>query len=136
MGLKIFVRKKPLRTTLTQTKSSEYLQYKEIARKLVKGKAERFSNICEVEYKRISIRNQKSKWGSCSSRGNLNFNYRIVFLPDHLADYLVVHELCHLKELNHSEKYWEHVRRILPDYKKHKKELKEVSKRIKAQART
>jgi predicted metal-dependent hydrolase len=78
------------------------------------------------KYNRITIRNQKTRWGSCSSRGNLNFNYRVVFLPHSLAKYLVVHELCHLIELNHSKAYWKLVEEILPNHKELRKELKKV----------
>ncbi len=75
-------------------------------------------------YNRISVRNQKTRWGSCSSKGNLNFNFRIVFLPDELAEYLVIHEFCHLKEMNHSHRYWKLVSSFDIDYKKHQIEMK------------
>lgn len=72
---------------------------------------------------KVFIKNSRSRWGSCSERGNLNFNYRIVFLPPHLQHYLVVHELCHLGELNHSPKFWARVAETFPAYKSAKKEL-------------
>ena len=75
-------------------------------------------------YNRISVRNQKTRWGSCSSKNNLNFNYKVVFLPDNLTRYLIIHELCHLKYLNHSKEYWGLVKSIFPGYKKVQKELK------------
>lgn len=75
-------------------------------------------------YRRISIRNQKTRWGSCSSNGNLNFNYKIIFLPDYLAEYLIIHELCHLVHLDHSKNFWNLVGEMFPDYKKAQKELK------------
>ena len=68
-------------------------------------------------YKKIFIKGLKTKWGSCSSLKNLNFNWKIVFAPKSVVEYLVVHELCHLKEMNHSKKYWKLVEEIYPNYK-------------------
>lgn len=75
-------------------------------------------------YNKITIRNQKSRWGSCSSKGNLNFNYRIFLLPDELTNYIIIHELCHLKEMNHSKKFWNLVDEQIPNYKEKRRELK------------
>ncbi len=72
---------------------------------------------CEVVPKRITIRNQRRRWGCCSSKGNLNFNYRLLFIPPELSDYVIVHELCHLKELNHSPAFWREVEKVLPNYR-------------------
>ncbi len=76
-------------------------------------------------YKNISVKNQKTRWGSCSSKGNLNFNYRILYLPPHLADYLVVHELCHLKEANHAHTFWHLVGKTFPNHRELRRELRE-----------
>lgn len=84
-----------------------------------------FAEIVGVTYGRITIRNQKSKWGSCSSKGNLNFNCLLMLMPTEVQDYIVVHELCHRKEMNHSPKFWAEVRKVLPDYEKQKSWLKE-----------
>lgn len=73
---------------------------------------------------RICIKDVKSRWGSCSSKGNLNFNWRLVMAPIEVLDYVVVHELCHLKEMNHSKAFWALVEEILPDYKKRRKWLR------------
>lgn len=78
-----------------------------------------------VNYGRITIRNQKTRWGSCSGKGNLNFNCLLMLAPDEVVDYVVVHELCHLIEMNHSKEFWMQVERVMPDYKKHKLWLKE-----------
>ncbi len=95
----------------------DYKKYKEAARVLVRAKIEHFNQIFGYTYNRVSIKNQKTRWGSCSVKKNLNFNYKIVYLPEKEQDYLVVHELCHLKELNHSRRFWQLVEKALPDYK-------------------
>lgn len=89
-----------------------------------------FAEIVGVTYGRITIRNQKSRWGSCSSKGNLNFNCLLMLMPPEVLDYVVVHELCHRKEMNHSTKFWAEVRKVLPDYEKHKLWLKEHGNEI------
>ena len=81
--------------------------------------------IIGVTVGRITIRNQKTRWGSCSSKGNLNFNCLLMLCPEEIRDYVVVHELCHRKELNHSPRFWNEVARVMPDYAQHRKWLKE-----------
>lgn len=73
---------------------------------------------------RISIRNQKTRWGSCSSKGNLNFNWRLLMAPEKILDYVVVHELCHLAYLDHSKQFWQMVTAILPDCRERREWLK------------
>ena len=84
-----------------------------------------FAQQLGVTYGRISIRSQKTRWGSCSNDGNLNFNCLLMQTPQDIIDYVVVHELCHRKEMNHSKLFWSHVESILPDYRIRKKWLKE-----------
>lgn len=77
----------------------------------------------EVRPRRVFIREQKSRWGSCSTRGNINYNWRAVMAPPAVLDYLVVHELCHMKEPNHSPAFWALVAKAVPDYKEHRRWL-------------
>jgi predicted metal-dependent hydrolase len=100
-----------------------YEKYREEARALVSERLARFKRTYDVSWNRISIRNQKTRWGSCSKKKNLNFHYKLALVPPPLADYVIVHELCHLKEFNHSKKFWELVARTVPDYKARRKEL-------------
>lgn len=102
----------------------DYLARKEDARKIVTEKIAHFNQYYQFRVGRVSIKNQKSRWGSCSKKGNLNFNYRIVFLPEKLADYIVVHELCHLGQFNHSKKFWDLVSETLPNYQELRKQLR------------
>jgi predicted metal-dependent hydrolase len=102
----------------------EYLKYSKDAMILVKTKLDYFNQYYNLDYKNISIRSQRTRWGSCSSRKNLSFNYKIIFLPNELQDYLIVHELCHLKEMNHSKNFWNLVGERIDNYKKLSKSLR------------
>jgi predicted metal-dependent hydrolase len=105
----------------------EYLLCKETARVLVKRQLEFFNELYKFQYKRISIKNQRARWGSCSKTGNLNFHYKIVLLPANLSNYIIVHELCHLKQFDHSKNFWDLVSKTIPDYKELRKKLKDSS---------
>lgn len=96
----------------------------------IPGRVSFYADKIGVSFGRITIRNQKSRWGSCSSRGNLNFNCLLMLAPPEVTDYVVVHELCHRLEMNHSAAFWAEVARILPDYKKYEKWLKTEGERI------
>ena len=89
---------------------------REKTRVIVTQKAEHFAKILNVNFNRISVKKQRSVWGSCSAKRNINFNLLLCLCPDNVIDYIVVHELCHLKELNHSKKFWNEVEKVLPDY--------------------
>lgn len=106
---------------------TSYLQHKEAARVVVQNRLAHFNQHYKLAWGSVAIRNQKSRWGSCSKPGNLNFNYRIVFLPPHLQNYIIVHELCHLQEFNHSQKFWRLVGEIIPNPVLCKKELQHQS---------
>lgn len=101
-------------------------EYKKITRALVVERLKYFNQFYGFKLNRIAIRNQKSRWGSCSSDKNLNFNYRLCLLPADLADYIVVHELCHLAQMNHSQAFWQLVARTIPDHKNKEKLLKKI----------
>jgi predicted metal-dependent hydrolase len=101
-----------------------YIKHKETARELATRKVSYFNEFYKHRYNKIHIRNQKTRWGSCSKQGNLNFNYKILFLPEKASDYIIVHELCHLKEFNHSPKFWNLVAKKFPDYREIKRALR------------
>ena len=84
-----------------------------------------YAGIVGVTYGRITIRSQKTRWGSCSSGGNLNFNCRLMKAPTSVLDYVIVHELCHRLEMNHSSRFWALVEQVMPDYRVHRKWLRE-----------
>ncbi|MFH0739628.1 MAG: M48 family metallopeptidase [bacterium] len=110
----------------------DYLKYREQALALAQNRIEHFNKVYGLKYNKISIKNQKTRWGSCSKKGNLNFNYKIVLISERLADYIIVHELCHLKEFNHSQKFWNLVGQEIPDYLEIRKELKKGVSRLNA----
>ena len=95
------------------------------ALKYIPERVKYFAPIVGVNYSRITIRNQKTRWGSCSTKGGLNFNCLLMLMPPEVIDYVVVHELCHRKEMNHSPAFWAEVEKVLPDYKVAKKWLKD-----------
>ena len=87
--------------------------------------AQQYAARVGVTYGRISIRAQRTRWGSCSSEGNLNFNCLLMLAPPQVQAYVVVHELCHRKQMNHSDRFWQEVARVMPDYRIHKQWLKD-----------
>jgi predicted metal-dependent hydrolase len=120
------VKKAQRRRRLASTNTHHYQAHKETARTLVHERLQYWNQLYQFTYNRVAIRDQRSRWGSCSSQKNLNFNYRIAFLPLELADYIIVHELCHLAELNHGNVFWQHVARALPEYQMHKQILQSI----------
>ena len=95
------------------------------AKEIIPAKVKYYAEIVGVCYGRITIRCQKTLWGSCSSKGNLNFNCLLMELPDEIIDSVVVHELCHRKHMNHSKAFYDEVESVFPEYKKCRKWLKE-----------
>lgn len=92
--------------------------YKKAAKEYLKDRLDYFCKITGLAYNTMSIKEQKTRWGSCSKKGNLNFNWKLIMSPEWVIDYLVVHEVCHLRYLNHSKEYWNIVSLYMPDYKK------------------
>lgn len=105
---------------------SDYKKNKIRALTLAIERLEYYNRFYNLNYQKISVRNQKTRWGSCSRKGNLSFNYKIIYLPGDLADYIIVHELCHLGEFNHGRKFWDLVEKTIPDHKKLRKEVKKL----------
>lgn len=103
-----------------------YLKYRENTRQLIKEIITKYNSSGQFVYNQIRIKNPRTIWGSCSQDRNLNFSYRLVYMPRYMAEYIVVHELCHLHELNHSKKFWSLVGELIPNYKEIEKKLKKV----------
>lgn len=102
--------------------------YKEQARLIYKERLDFYSKIMGLEYHQLKIKNQRTRWGSCSAKGNINLNWRVIMAPYEVIDYLIIHELAHLKYMNHSREFWKLVESHLPDYLRWKKWLKENGK--------
>lgn len=101
-----------------------YLKHKEDARAFLHERIAYWNSFYGFSYGRIAVKNTRRIWGSCSRKGNLNFSYALLLLPRELADYVVVHELCHLKEHNHRPEFWALVAKALPDYRARRRELR------------
>ena len=97
----------------------------ELAKQVIPAKVAYYARLMGVTYGRITIRKQKTRWGSCTSEGNLNFNCLLMMAPPEVLDYIVVHELSHRVEMNHSAKFWAQVEKVLPEYREVHKWLKE-----------
>lgn len=110
----------------TRLDAPSYHSHKARAKFFAMNRVEYYNQFYKYEYSSIRVKNNLRNWGSCSGKKNLNFNYRIMFLPLELADYVIVHELCHLREMNHSKDFWDLVNLAFPDYKTRRRELKKI----------
>ncbi len=120
-----FKKLKPHQVKSAQASHKNYLKYKTEAFNLINERLKVFNKIYNFQYNRVVVKNQRTIWGSCSEKKNLNFNYKLLFLSKIHRDYIIVHELCHLKELNHSKNFWKLVKITVPNYKDIRRELKE-----------
>lgn len=112
-------RRAPRRSSVTK----HFTEHKEAARARVHARLTYYNQHYLLSYNRVAIRNQRRCWGSCTSLKNLNFSYKLLFLPEEVCDYVIVHELCHLKELNHGPAFWALVAETLPHYQQLQREL-------------
>lgn len=118
-------RQAELKKDQTQLTEQQRLFYREMAREVLTQRTAYYAGVMGVTYGRIAIREQKTRWGSCSARGNLNFNWKLIQMPPGVLDYVVVHELAHLREMNHSGRFWDLVESYMPEYKTYRNWLKE-----------
>ncbi len=105
---------------------SEIKKLKALTDTLVRERLLFFNQFYNFSYRKITVRNQSTRWGSCSKNKNLNFNCRLCLLPPALSDYIIVHELCHLQEMNHGRGFWQLVARTMPDYRKIRGKLRQI----------
>ena len=119
--------KKNTRLTDAEVRRLETMEkrYRTAARQQFEIRVNYYHRITGGNYTSITVRDQRSRWGSCSSRGTLSFNYRLIFAPPAVLDYVVVHELCHLTHMNHSKDFWNMVSSVMPEYKEYRKWLRD-----------
>lgn len=99
---------------------------RERAKEYIPKRVEEYAKKYDFEYNLVKIKNLNSRWGSCSSKKNLSFNLKLMYFNSNIIDYVIVHELCHLKEMNHSTKFWDLVKAITPNYKEYKLQLNNI----------
>ncbi len=99
--------------------------YRHQARKVIRELTEYYARIMKLKVNQIAIKDQKTRWGSCSSKHNLNFNYRLVMAPQPVIEYVVIHELCHMIHMNHSTEFWKEVEKLQPEFRQYRKWLKD-----------
>lgn len=107
----------------------EIRELREKARAVLAQRTEFFAHRLGVTYSRIRIGNQRTRWGSCSSKGTISYNWKLILMPETVRDYVVIHELCHLLEMNHSSRFWSLVEMMMPNYREARTWLKENATR-------
>jgi hypothetical protein len=128
-GRRYVVRRRVIRVQrpkklLSHLSAKDFKENKNKAHKLISERISYFNQSGEFPVGKVSIKNQKTRWGSCSGKRNLSFNYKLLFLPENLRDYIIIHELCHLKEMNHSKNFWNLVAGRVPDYKALRRQIR------------
>jgi predicted metal-dependent hydrolase len=119
-------RERVKRKTVIRFKHADIPELKQRAQTLAHERVGHFSTLYGLRCKKITIRAQKSRWGSCSREGNLNLNYKIAGLPAHITDYIIVHELCHVAHMDHSKKFWDLVAKAVPNHREIRKHLRHI----------
>lgn len=110
--------------------AEEAARYKKLARECLQQKCAYYSGLMGLRPSAVKINSAKTHWGSCNRRGEINFTFRLIFAPEELIDYVVVHELAHLKEMNHSSRFWSVVGQTMPDYRERRKRLREFQHQV------
>ena len=128
-GRRYVIRRRVIRVSgpkklLGHLSAKDFKENKKKAYELINERILYFNQSGEYPVGKVSIKNQKTRWGSCSGKRNLGFNYKLLFLPENLRDYIIIHELCHLKEMNHSKNFWNLVSEWVPDYKAIRRQIK------------
>ncbi len=116
--------------TFEQLRPSIIGFYKKAAKKHISERVEYYSSIIGVTPTAVKINSAKTRWGSCSGKGSLNFSWKLILADESVLDYVVVHELCHMKQMNHGPKFWAEVEKVFPDYLKRRNDLKAVQQKI------
>lgn len=112
-----------------------YQKYRITAKQILEERIQYWGRITAIDYNRITIRDQKTRWGSCSSLGNINLNYKLILLPHTVADYIIIHELCHRVHMHHKAEFWSLLASFVPDYKTQISWLREIEHQTKMDAR-
>jgi predicted metal-dependent hydrolase len=118
-----FFSKLEVHPDIATTSQRHFIQHKDAALSIVKERVEYFSKRHNFTPNIVRVKMLKTKWGSCSVKKNLNFNYKVLFLSGELRDYVIIHELCHLKVMNHSQQFWNEIKKHMPNYLDFKSEL-------------
>lgn len=117
-----------MRMQLMRRNRRQYLKMREAARAMINARLCHFAPRVGVTLRKVFVKNHKSRWGSCSEKGNLNFNYKIIFLPPAVADYIIVHELCHLRQFDHSSEFWAYVEALIPNHHTLRRQLRALER--------
>ncbi len=127
-----FAARKAAEAAIPRLSPAELEALRREAQEKLEARARHFAPLLGVDWERITVRTQRTRWGSCSARGNLSFNALLALAPPEILDYVVVHELCHLKEMNHSPRFWAEVAALLPDWRERRRRLRDEGRALMA----